>query len=111
MQLLLKHGKPTCQSYHEQTFDDYGFNWKVINRIPCIAKLETNIRIFQYKLLNNILYLKKKLFQFGIISQSKSSFRELYDETPQHFFYECPYAQNVWNQLRLYLPEKVALPV
>ena len=27
------------------------------------------------------------------------------------FFYECTYAQNVCNQLRLYLSEKVALPV
>ena len=26
------------------------------------------------------------------------------------FFYECTYAQNLWNQLRLYLSEKVALP-
>ena len=55
--------------------------------------------------------LIKKLFQFGIISQSKCSFCELYDETPQHIFYECTYAQNLWNQLQLYLSENVALPV
>ena len=55
--------------------------------------------------------LIKKLFQFGIISQSKCSFCELYDETPHHIFYECTYAQNLWNRLRLHLSEKVALPV
>ena len=87
------------------------FNWKLIYRIPHIATLETKIRIFQYKLLNNVLYLNKKLFQFGIISQSKCSFCELYDETPHHIFYECTYAQNLWNRLRLHLSEKVALPV
>ena len=69
MQLCLKYDKPTCQSYHEKNFDDYDFNWKLIYRIPRIATLETKIRIFQYKLLNNVLYLNKKLFQFGIISQ------------------------------------------
>ena len=69
------------------------------------------IRIFQYKLLNNVLYPNKKLFQFGIISQSKCSFCELYDETSHHIFYECMYAQNSWNHCRLYLSEKVALPV
>ena len=111
MQLCLKYDKPTCQSYHEKNFDDYDFNWKLIYRIPRIATLETKIRIFQYKLLNNVLYLNKKLFQFGIISQSKCSFCELYDETPHHIFYECTYAQNLWNQLRLYLSEKVTLPV
>ena len=28
-----------------------------------------------------------------------------------YLFYECTYAQNLWNQLWLYLSEKVALPV
>ena len=111
MQLCSKYDKPTCQSYHKKNFDDYDFNWKLIYRIPRIATLETKIRIFQYKLLNNVLYLNKKLFQFGIISQSKCSFCELYDETPHHIFYECTYAQNLWNRLRLHLSEKVALPV
>ena len=100
-----------CQSYHEKNFNDYDFNWKLIYRIPHIATLKTKMSIFQYKLLNNVLYLNKKLFQFSVISQSKCSFCELYDETPHHIFYECTYAQNLWNQLQLYLSEKVALPV
>ena len=37
--------------------------------------------------------------------------RELYDETSQHIFYECTYAQILLNQFRLYLSERVALPV
>ena len=69
MQLCLKYDKPTCQSFHQKSFVDYDLNWKLIYRIPRIATLETKIRIFQYKLLNNVLFLNKKLFQFGIISQ------------------------------------------
>ena len=111
MQLCLKYDKPTYQSYHEKNFDDYDFTWKFIYRLPRIATLETNICIFQYKLLNNVIYLNKKLFQFGIISQSTCSFCELYDETSHHIFYECTYAQNEWNRIRFYLSEKVALPV
>ena len=99
MQLLLKYDKSTCQSYHEKNFDDYVFNWKLIYRMPRIATFETKIRVFQYKLLNNLLYLNKKLFHFGIISKSTCSFCELYDEAPQHIFYECTYAQTLWNQL------------
>ena len=81
MQLLLKHDKPVCQSYHEKNFDDCDFNWKLIYRAHRIATLEKKIRIFQYKLVSNVLYLNKKPFQFGIISQSKCSFSELYDKT------------------------------
>ena len=109
--MCLKYDKPTCLSCPEKDFDDYDFNCKLIYRIPCIATLEKKIRIFQYKLLNNVLYLNKKLFQFSTISQSKCSFCELYDETLHHIFYECTYAQNLWNPLRLYLSEEVALPV
>ena len=68
MQFLLKRDKLTCQIYHKKNFDDYDFNWKLIFRIPRFATLKAKIRIFQYKLLNNVLYLNKKLFQFGKIS-------------------------------------------
>ena len=49
-----------------KNFDDNDFNWKLIYRIPRIATLETKIRIFQYKLLNNVPYRNKKVFQVGI---------------------------------------------
>ena len=111
MQYLLKNHKPTCHDYHGNNFEGYVFNQKLIYRIPRIATFESKIRIFQYKIFNNVLYLNKKLFHFGITSQSKCSFCELYDETPLHIFYECTFAQNLWNQLRLYHSEKVALPV
>ena len=60
MQLLLKYDKPTCQGYQknfDDYFDDYFFNWKLIYRMPRIAAFETKIRIFQYKLLNNVYIL------------------------------------------------------
>ena len=95
MELLFKHNKTTSQSYHEKNFDNYNFNWKLIYRIQSIATLEIKICIFQYKLLNNVLYLSKKLSQFGIISRSKCLFCELHDELPQHIFYECAYPQNL----------------
>ena len=108
MQLLLKHEKPTCHDYDYKKCDECEFNWNLIYKIPHIATYETKIRIFQYKLLNNVLHLKKKLFHFGIISQSKCSFCELYDETRLHAFYQflclqfcaydfCGYAQRLSN--------------
>ena len=109
MPLLLKHEKRTCHDYHK--FDEYDFNWKLVNRTTRIAAYEIKIRLFHHKLLKNVLYLNKKLFYFGIISQFQCSFCELYDKTLQHLFYECTYTKHLWNQLRLYASEKVAVPV
>ena len=49
-------------------------------KLPRIAKYDAKIRISQYKLLNNVLYLNRKIFHFGIITQPKCSICNLYDE-------------------------------
>ena len=36
--------------------------------------IDTNLRIFQYKILNNVLYLNEKLFKFKIVSSPLCSF-------------------------------------
>ena len=51
--------------------------------------------VFSGASFNNVLNLNKKLFHLGVISQSKCSLCELYDETLQHIFYECTYEQNL----------------
>ena len=110
MQLLLKYVEPVCRNYRERKFDGYNFNWKLKCKLPCIATYDAKILIFQYKQLNNVPYLNKKLFHFGIISQPKCSICNLYDETPQHLFYECIYTQHLWNHLQLHISGKIALP-
>ena len=62
MQLFFKYIKPTCQNYHDKKFDGYNFNWKLIYKLPRIATYDAKIRIFQYKFLNNVLYLNKNFF-------------------------------------------------
>ena len=107
MQLLLKYVKPKCQNYQERKFDGCNFNGKLIYKLPRIATYDAKIRIFQYKLLKNVLYLNKKLFHFGIISQPKCSICELYDETPQNLFYECIYTQHLRNHFNYTFQKKL----
>ena len=47
------------------------------------------MRPFQYKILNHVLCLNKKLHAIGIKPSPLCSFCNLYDETPLHIFYEC----------------------
>ena len=56
--------KPTSQTYFENLFPKLKPDWKSIYLLPRRVTLETNLRMFQYKLLKNVLYLNNMLFMF-----------------------------------------------
>ena len=47
---------PTSQKAIEKPLNNYEVNWKQSYLIPQKVKIDTSLRIFQYKILNNILY-------------------------------------------------------
>ena len=68
------------------------------------------MKSFQYKILNNILYLNKKLHIFGIKPSPLCSFCNLQDETPFHIFYECDRVKFLWSELVQYFQNTLILP-
>ena len=65
-----------------------------------IVKKDSRLRVFQYKLLNNVLYLKKMLFRFGKIDSPPCSFSKMIDKTPLHLFYNCTKTKLFRDQLK-----------
>ena len=57
--------------------------------MPSRVAIDTNLAIFQYKILNNVLYLNEKLFEFKIVSLPLCSFCNSENETPIHLLYSC----------------------
>ena len=55
----IKYKKPTSQSYFEKIFKNSNLDWKTIYLLPSITTVDATIRVFQYKLLNNVLFLNK----------------------------------------------------
>ena len=94
MQVLLKYTKATSQHYFEKYFSQPNIDWKKIYSLPRVVTIDKRIRVFKYKLLNNILFLNKMLFKFGIVSQSLSSLCNSEKETPFHIFHDCTHTQN-----------------
>ena len=74
--------EPSSQSYYQKLFQTTNLDWKNIYILPRIVTLDTKVRIFQYKLLNNVLYLNKMLFKFGKINSPKCSICKKEEETP-----------------------------
>ena len=65
LQLILKVEKPTAQTYFEKKFKNPELELKVIYTLPIRVTTNTNLRIFQYRLLHNILYLDEMSSKFG----------------------------------------------
>ena len=65
---------------------------------------------FQYKTLNNVLFLNKKLHTFRIKSSPPCFFCNLYDETPFHILYECDRVKCLWSELVQCFQNNLILP-
>ena len=65
--IMIKHKKPTLQSQFGKIFENSSVDWKTIYLLPRIATVDTTIRVFQYRLLNNVLFLNKMLYRFVML--------------------------------------------
>ena len=83
--------RPIAQRYFSNLFtlhDD--FEGTKIYDLPRKFTVDTRLRVFQYKILNNVLYLQEELFHFGLVDSEKCRFYFLYSKTPINIFSECP---------------------
>ena len=75
---LRKNSIPTSQQYFNFLFPDS--NFRLIYFLPKKISGSASFKAFQYKILNNLLYLNKMLFCFGK-SPSSCFFCKLHEET------------------------------
>ena len=91
--------KPFSIIYFENLYTNYNTDWTAIYMLPCLITNNTYMRSFQCKILNNVLFLNKKLHTFGIKASLLCSFCNLYDETPYGMFHECDRVKCLWSDL------------
>ena len=72
--------------------------------------LDTNLRMFQYKLLNNVLYLNNMLFRFRKVDSPLCSYCNEEEETPLHLFHSCFKTKQLWNKLKQYFSQFINIP-
>ena len=82
---------------------------RVTYTLPRKVTTNTYLRSFQYKILNNILYLNENLFVFGLSTTSSCSFCNCFHENITHLFCDCTIAQRLWKKLQLQLKENITL--
>ena len=68
-----------------------------------IVTKDSRLRVFQYKLLKNALYLNKILFSFGKADSPLCSFCKMINEAPLHLFHNCEKIKLLWDQLKEFI--------
>ena len=63
--------------------------WDQICILPRKVTVYSCMRCFQYKIINNILFLNKKLYIFGISETPLCSFCHTKEETTFRIFFGC----------------------
>ena len=107
-----KFKPPTSKQYFTGRFDIPGDvdSWKNIYSLPRKVTLDTKTRIFQDKILNNILYLNYQMFNMKIVSSPFCSFCGESSETVGHLFLRCRYASKLWIEVKEWLQPSLILP-
>ena len=110
-QLYIKRiEKPsTSQSFFNDKFDVSNL-WKKIYLLPRYATVDSYSRIFQYKILNNILFLNDKLFHLKFVPSPLCSLCGNANENVKHLFFECLITKSLWNSLQHHLQNYISLP-
>ena len=84
--------------------------WKTIYLIPRTVTTNTFMRCFQYKILNNVLFLNKHLAAWGLADSTLCSFCNIENETTTHIFAGCEVTQSLWSDFKVFLENKIELP-
>ena len=89
---------------------DISYDWKKIYTLPRLVSIDSYTRTFQYRLLNNILYLNKQLFKMKLVENPLCSYCKIKQETSIHMFSECSISVSIWNKLERWLSPELKLP-
>ena len=103
--------QPTSAKYFEKKLQPQdNINWNHVFLLPRKVTIESNMRIFQYKILSNILFLNAKLFKMKIIDSPLFSLCTEENERTWHLFSQCKVTIHYWRSLQTWLKPSINLP-
>ena len=77
-------------------------NWCEIYQIPYVATLDTKVRAFQYKVLNQILYTRNILYKINKSETDKCMYCNTETETMEYLLFYCCYSRTFWAKFRIF---------
>ena len=103
--------QPTAQRSIERILQMNDMDWATVYLLPQKTTIESRMRIFQYKILNNILYLNNWLYKFSYVESPMCSLCNSETETMTRLFCHCSKTDQMWNSLTSWCKGCLTLPV
>ena len=110
IQISEKYKKTTSHLYFEGYFNNFDFDWKLIYLLPRMVTVDKKLKVFQYKILNNILFVNKMLLKLRKVEYPLCSLYKAEDETYIRLFYRCRKTSILWRQLQSFFSTALDLP-
>ena len=102
---------PTVLKSLEQAFNLNNVNWGKMYLLPRVTTIDSSLRSFQYKILNNTLQLNECLFKFNIVDSPLCLLCRQGNESVIHLFAICSEACSLWEELSTWTSSKnIILP-
>ena len=77
-------------------------DWSRVYLLPRATTIESSLRSFQYKILNNTLYLNERLFKLNAVENPQCSSCKQFPESVLHLFCTCSLTRSLWVQFCLW---------
>ena len=102
---------PTSIKNLEKYLSDEEIDWNKVFLLPWKVTIDSNLNVFQYKILNNILSLNDKLHKINIVNNPRCTFCNTENETIVHFFCYCEKkTRELWSEFTKWLADAIGLP-
>ena len=101
---------PTSQAHLLRKLNLQDVNWQTVYMLPRYCTIDSHTRIFQYKILNNILFLNNRLFKMNIVNSELCSFCEAEPETIIHLLCSCRKVKQLWSSVQQWCSKCFSLP-
>ena len=92
---------PTAQRSLNNLLRINSVDWTKVYMLQRQVTIELSLCSFQYKILNNFLYLNEKLFKCKIVASPLCSLCKLHSESIIYLLSTCRVTLTLWNQLCL----------
>ena len=94
---------PNAQAKFKEEYPSLSIDWKEIDSLAFNVTLNTNLRVFQYKLLDRIVFMNDKLFKFKLVDSLSCTFCKINEESLEHLLFFCKITEFFWKEVLSWL--------